>query len=86
MFTFRAQHWETWFILTSFLAIFVGRAFYVYPLSFIINLTRSEERKIRFNMQNMLLFSGLRGAMAFSLGNLMEKIIKIIIIQLNVFI
>lgn len=66
--TFREQHWNTWFIITAFVAIFIGRLLNVYPLSFLINLTRTTRRKITFNMQNMLFFSGLRGAMAFSLG------------------
>jgi sodium/hydrogen exchanger-like protein 6/7 len=44
----------------------IGRALNIYPLSFLINLTRTN--KIERNMQHMMFFSGLRGAMAFALA------------------
>lgn len=50
------------------IAITVARALSIYPLSFLINLSRSEKNKIDKNMQHLLLFSGLRGAMAFALA------------------
>lgn len=57
------------------MAIFIGRVMNVYPLSLMINFTRTEKRKITLNMQTMLVFSGLRGAMAFCLGNLLMLIL-----------
>lgn len=50
------------------IAITVARALSIYPLSFLINLSRSKKNKIDRKMQHLLLFSGLRGAMAFALA------------------
>ncbi|KAI4545356.1 hypothetical protein MG293_005622 [Ovis ammon polii] len=47
-------------------AIFLGRAAHIYPLSFFLNLGR--RHKIGWNFQHMMMFSGLRGAMAFALA------------------
>ncbi|KAF1479751.1 Sodium/hydrogen exchanger 7, partial [Eudyptula minor novaehollandiae] len=49
-----------------FVAIFLGRAAHIYPLSFLLNLGR--RHKISWNFQHMMMFSGLRGAMAFALA------------------
>eukprot|EP00064_Thunnus_orientalis_P012121 superscaffoldBa00001818_g12155 len=48
------------------LSIFIGRAFNIYPLSFLLNLGR--RHKIKGNFQHMMMFAGLRGAMAFALA------------------
>ncbi|XP_022252192.1 sodium/hydrogen exchanger 9-like isoform X2 [Limulus polyphemus] len=66
MFTFTKHLWDVGFIIVAFLAIAVGRAVHVYPLSFLLNLGR--HNKISLNFQHMLFFSGLRGAMAFALA------------------
>ncbi len=50
----------------SQVAIFVGRVVNIYILSFILNLGRS--KKISFRFQHMLMFAGLRGAIAFALA------------------
>ncbi|KAM7388649.1 hypothetical protein PAMP_024810 [Pampus punctatissimus] len=42
------------------------RAFNIYPLSFLLNLGR--RHKIKGNFQHMMMFAGLRGAMAFALA------------------
>ncbi|XP_048956017.1 sodium/hydrogen exchanger 9 isoform X3 [Canis lupus dingo] len=51
---------------TKQLAIFVARACNIYPLSFLLNLGRKQ--KIPWNFQHMMMFSGLRGAIAFALA------------------
>ncbi|XP_059156900.1 sodium/hydrogen exchanger 6-like isoform X3 [Physella acuta] len=66
IFTFEALKWHAGFIFASFMAVIVARFFNVYPLSFLLNLGRSN--KIRPNFQHMMMFSGLRGAMAFALA------------------
>ena len=49
-------------------AIILARAINIYPLSFLINLSRSKKNKINLNMQHLMFYSGLRGAMAFALA------------------
>jgi len=66
MFTFPKHNFDAAFIGGSFVAIFVGRAVNIYPLSFLLNLGRRS--KITWNMQHMLFLSGLRGAIAFALA------------------
>lgn len=66
VFTFRKHNWDPGFIPLSFVAILVGRVLNIYPLSFLLNLGRSN--KINYNFQHMMMFSGLRGAMAFALA------------------
>jgi NhaP-type Na+/H+ or K+/H+ antiporter len=62
---------RTWtFILFSLVALAVSRAANVYPITGLCNmLTPAEDRKIPPTHKHMLWFSGLRGAMAFSLAN-----------------
>eukprot|EP00057_Strongylocentrotus_purpuratus_P027001 XP_011681475.1 PREDICTED: sodium/hydrogen exchanger 7 [Strongylocentrotus purpuratus] len=50
----------------AFFGIILGRSLNIYPLSFLLNLGRKE--KIPWNVQHMLFFSGLRGAIAFALA------------------
>lgn len=50
------------------MAIIFARAINIYPLAFFINLSRSQKNKIELNMQHLMFFSGLRGAMAFALA------------------
>lgn len=66
MFTFSKHKFDAAFITGSFLAIIVGRAVNIYPLSFLLNLGRKS--KITWNLQHMLFLSGLRGAIAFALA------------------
>ncbi|XP_067085729.1 sodium/hydrogen exchanger 7 isoform X1 [Osmerus mordax] len=66
LFTFQNHIFSPIFILGAFFAIFIGRAFNIYPLSFLLNLGRRQ--KISGNFQHMMMFAGLRGAMAFALA------------------
>ncbi|XP_055948633.1 sodium/hydrogen exchanger 6-like isoform X2 [Argiope bruennichi] len=66
MFTYQKHFWHVGFIVTAFIAIAVGRALNIYPLSLLLNLGR--HNKIPLSFQHVLFFSGLRGAMAFALA------------------
>uniref|UniRef100_A0A1X7TRM6 Sodium/hydrogen exchanger n=1 Tax=Amphimedon queenslandica TaxID=400682 RepID=A0A1X7TRM6_AMPQE len=66
LFTFANHQWVPGFIIFSFVAIFTGRVINIYVLSFLLNLGRS--KKISFRFQHMLVFAGLRGAIAFALA------------------
>ncbi|XP_025079099.1 sodium/hydrogen exchanger 9-like isoform X7 [Pomacea canaliculata] len=66
VFTLQPLRWHAGFILSSFLAVIIGRMMNVYPLTFLLNLGRSN--KIRPNFQHMMMFAGLRGAVAFALA------------------
>ncbi|KAM8849055.1 sodium/hydrogen exchanger 6a [Synchiropus picturatus] len=66
LFTFQNHVFDPMFIVGAFLAVFLGRAANIYPLSFLLNLGR--RNKIRSNFQHMMMFAGLRGAMTFALS------------------
>uniref|UniRef100_A0A3Q0RXU8 Sodium/hydrogen exchanger n=1 Tax=Amphilophus citrinellus TaxID=61819 RepID=A0A3Q0RXU8_AMPCI len=66
LFTFQNHVFSPMFIIGAFIAIFLGRAANIYPLSFLLNLGR--RNKIRSNFQHMMMFAGLRGAMTFALS------------------
>merc|ERR1719445_2489343 len=66
MFTFPKHHFDVAYIAGAFVAIFLGRFLNVYPLSAILNIGRTV--KINSNLQHMMMFSGLRGAIAFALA------------------
>uniref|UniRef100_A0A671LX42 Sodium/hydrogen exchanger n=1 Tax=Sinocyclocheilus anshuiensis TaxID=1608454 RepID=A0A671LX42_9TELE len=60
LFTFHNHVFNPIFIVGAFLAVFLGRAANIYPLSFL--------NKITSNFQHMMMFAGLRGAMTFALS------------------
>uniref|UniRef100_A0A672YMZ9 Sodium/hydrogen exchanger n=1 Tax=Sphaeramia orbicularis TaxID=375764 RepID=A0A672YMZ9_9TELE len=66
LFTFQNHVFNPMFIVGAFLAVFLGRAANIYPLSLLLNLGR--RNKIRSNFQHMMMFAGLRGAMTFALS------------------
>lgn len=68
LFTYGHHQWEFSFILGAIIAIILARALNIYPLAYVINLSRSKRNKIDPGMQHFLVFSGLRGAMAFALA------------------
>ncbi|KAJ8795248.1 hypothetical protein J1605_002872 [Eschrichtius robustus] len=66
LFTFQSHVFNPTFVVGAFIAIFLGRAANIYPLSLLLNLGRRS--KIGSNFQHMMMFAGLRGAMAFALA------------------
>lgn len=68
LFTYGHHQWEFSFIIGAVIAIVIARSINIYPLAYIINLSRSKKDKIDTGMQHFLVFSGLRGAMAFALA------------------
>uniref|UniRef100_A0A2K6RV84 Cation/H+ exchanger transmembrane domain-containing protein n=1 Tax=Rhinopithecus roxellana TaxID=61622 RepID=A0A2K6RV84_RHIRO len=66
LFTFQKHIFSPIFIIGAFGAVFLGRAAHINPLSLFLNLGR--RHKIGWNSQHMMMFSGLRGAMAFILA------------------
>ncbi|KAE8604272.1 hypothetical protein XENTR_v10014649 [Xenopus tropicalis] len=66
LFTFQNHMFNALFICGALISIFVARACNIYPLSFFLNLGR--RKGIPRNFQHMMMFSGLRGAIAFALA------------------
>ncbi|GAB1605902.1 sodium/hydrogen exchanger 9-like isoform X4 [Argonauta hians] len=70
VFTFQGMKWHALFIFSAFViihfAIIIARFANVYPLSYLLNLGR--KNKISFAVQHMMMFAGLRGAIAFALA------------------
>uniref|UniRef100_A0A674MS45 Sodium/hydrogen exchanger n=1 Tax=Takifugu rubripes TaxID=31033 RepID=A0A674MS45_TAKRU len=66
LFSFQSHVFNPLFIIGAFLAVFLGRAANIYPLSFLLNLGR--RNKIGSSFQHVMMFAGLRGAMAFALS------------------
>ncbi|XP_027886539.1 sodium/hydrogen exchanger 6-like [Xiphophorus couchianus] len=66
LFSFQSHVFNPMFIIGAFLAVFLGRAANIYPLSFLLNLGR--KNKIGMNFQHVMMFAGLRGAMTFALS------------------
>ncbi|NXY42866.1 SL9A6 protein, partial [Ceuthmochares aereus] len=56
LFTFQNHVFNPTFVVGAFLAIFLGRAANIYPLSFLLNLGR--RNKIGTNLQHMMMFAG----------------------------
>ncbi|KAJ1348480.1 hypothetical protein KIN20_003785 [Parelaphostrongylus tenuis] len=61
------QKWNLGFLFFSLISINVSRALFVYPLSNLLNIRRRPSIPISY--QHMLVFAGLRGAMAFALAD-----------------
>uniref|UniRef100_A0A3Q3A794 Sodium/hydrogen exchanger n=1 Tax=Kryptolebias marmoratus TaxID=37003 RepID=A0A3Q3A794_KRYMA len=66
LFSFQSHVFNPLFIIGAFVAVFLGRAANIYPLSFLLNLGR--RNKIGPNFQHVMMFAGLRGAMTFALS------------------
>jgi len=65
--TFR-QSFDIGLIALSIPITFLSRCFNIFPLTYLVNLTRSEKHKIKFNDQILMWYGGLRGCMAFALS------------------
>ncbi|ETN69069.1 sodium/hydrogen exchanger 3 [Necator americanus] len=61
------QKWNIGFLIFALISITAARAMFVYPLSFLLNLRRRP--RLPLSYQHMLVFAGLRGAMAFALAD-----------------
>ncbi|WKY15105.1 hypothetical protein Q1695_000539 [Nippostrongylus brasiliensis] len=61
------QKWNLGFLFFSLVSIVAARALFVYPLSFLLNIRRRP--RLPRSYQHMLVFAGLRGAMAFALAD-----------------
>ncbi|XP_056267114.1 sodium/hydrogen exchanger 6-like isoform X1 [Pseudoliparis swirei] len=66
LFSFQSHIFNPMFIVGAFVAVFLGRAANIYPLSFLLNLGR--KNKIGSKFQHVMMFAGLRGAMTFALS------------------
>jgi sodium/hydrogen exchanger-like protein 6/7 len=66
MFTFPKHNFDPYYIIGAFIAIFLGRFLNIYPLSAVLNLGRTV--RISSSIQHTMMFSGLRGAIAFALA------------------
>ncbi|CAF1274709.1 unnamed protein product [Didymodactylos carnosus] len=66
MFTFRNHRWDVKFIIPAIIAIAVARIVIVVLLSFLLNFTR--KKSISWRWQFIIIFAGLRGAVAFALA------------------
>jgi hypothetical protein len=65
----QCHHWDVGFILFSLFVIVLARAAHIFPLSLLANaLQRKTSSHLSWNYQAMLLWAGLRGAIAFALA------------------
>jgi len=69
VFTGRFQHFDVMFSLLAMALCLLGRFLNIFPLSYIANLCRRQtQERIPYDMQCVLWFAGLRGAIAFALS------------------
>uniref|UniRef100_A0A915AKI2 Sodium/hydrogen exchanger n=1 Tax=Parascaris univalens TaxID=6257 RepID=A0A915AKI2_PARUN len=66
VFVSHSQRWNVLFLFATLFSIVVARAVHIYPICAMLNIHRNPQ--IPRSYQHMLLFSGLRGAMAFALA------------------
>lgn len=67
-FTNEMDHWQLTFSLYAMAFCVIARFMNIFPLSFISNLCRRKSNRITWQMQVVLTFAGLRGAIAFALA------------------
>lgn len=66
-------YWHTGFMLWSLVLCLVARALVVLVITAIVNAVHLDGTKISFTEQAILIYGGLRGAVAFSLAVLIEE-------------
>jgi hypothetical protein len=64
--TGKFKNWNMIFFILCIIFCLIGRIMNIYPLSFVANLFRRQT--IPLNMQHVMCFAGLRGAIAFALS------------------
>lgn len=68
VFTGKFSNWDVGFSFLSLVACLIGRFLNIFPLSYIANYWRKGRNRISGQMQVVLWFAGLRGAIAFALA------------------
>eukprot|EP00051_Salpingoeca_urceolata_P025863 m.471454 g.471454 ORF g.471454 m.471454 type:complete len:590 (+) comp20375_c4_seq1:149-1918(+) len=70
LFTYKCHQWYPGLIVWAVFIVIASRPLIVFPLSFILNLGAKEEskKKVSKQFQYMLVFVGLRGAIAFAIA------------------
>jgi sodium/hydrogen exchanger 8 len=71
VFTGKFKNWDILFSVLALVFCLVGRFLNIFPLSWIANRCRRGSNKIPLEMQTVLWFAGLRGAIAFALSESM---------------
>jgi len=66
IFTGKFKHWNLFFFVLCIVFCLIGRFFNTFPLSFVANLGR--HKSISHQMQCVIWFAGLRGAISFALS------------------
>jgi sodium/hydrogen exchanger 8 len=61
--------WDFWLAVLTLPVLFIARALNIFPLSLVVNaLRRGRKKPISINMQIVMWFSGMRGALSFALA------------------
>lgn len=70
VFSYTRHQWDPFFIIFSFLGVVLGRFLNIYPIAGLVNLARQRSSRppIKASYQHMIMYSGLRGAVAFALA------------------
>ena len=68
VFTGRFENWDIVFSVLALVFCGIGRLVNIFPLSWMANLCRTSRNHISLQMQTVLWFAGLRGAIAFALS------------------
>lgn len=70
-----SKNYNPAFIALSFLLCLLGRAAFMYPLSFLLNfLRRDKHTLLDYNSQHMIMFAGLRGPISYGSSMLFPNV------------
>jgi len=67
LFSFGSEY-DVGLIICGIIAMILGRVANIFPITYLVNRVRQPERRIPMNQQVFMWFSGLRGAIAFTLS------------------